>query len=77
MLFPPTVIRGGRRNEPTLHDGNWLTERNYKVAEYNREQAKTDAIVVLQNLIEQLRLHHGVPSKSDARAILREAMMEL
>ena len=47
------------------------------VAEYNREQAKADAIVVLQNLIEQLRLHHGVPSKPDGRAIIREAIMEL
>ena len=47
------------------------------MAEYNREQAKADAIVVLQNLIEQLRLHHSVPSKSDARAIIREAVMEL
>ena len=47
------------------------------MAEYNREQAKADAIVVLQNLIDQLRLHHGVPSKSDGRAIIREAIMEL
>ena len=47
------------------------------MAEYNREQAKQDSIVVLQQLIEQLRLHHGVPSKSDARAIIREAIMEL
>ena len=47
------------------------------MAEYNREQAKQDSIVVLQQLIEQLRLHHGVPSKSDARTIIREAIMEL
>lgn len=45
--------------------------------EYNREQAKIDTVVVLQNLIEQLRAHHAVPSKSDARAIIREAIMEL
>jgi hypothetical protein len=42
-----------------------------------RQQAKEDTIVVLNNLIEQLRLHHGVPSKSDARSIIREAIMEL
>lgn len=47
------------------------------MAEYNYEQAKADALVVLQNLIEQLRLHHGVASKYDARAIVREAFMEL
>jgi hypothetical protein len=42
-----------------------------------RQQAKEDTIVVLNNLIEQLRKVHGVPSKSDARAIIREAMTEL
>jgi hypothetical protein len=47
------------------------------MAEYNREQAKIDSIVVLQQLIEQLRIQHGVPSKSDARSIIREAIMEL
>jgi hypothetical protein len=47
------------------------------MAEYNHEQAKIDTILVLTNLIEQLRKVHGVPSKSDARAIIREAMMEL
>jgi len=47
------------------------------MSEYNREQAKVDTIVVLQNLIEQLRKVHDVPSKSDARMIIREAMMEL
>ena len=67
-------------------DGTWKQKGGFglprpfertPMAEYNREQAKADAIVVLQNLIEQLRLHHGVPSKSDARAIIREAIMEL
>jgi len=41
------------------------------MAEYNREQAKLDSIIVLQQLVEQLRLHHAVPSKSDARSIIR------
>jgi len=47
------------------------------MADYNPEQAKTDTLVVLQNLVEQLKIRHGVPSKSEARAIIREALMEL
>jgi len=41
------------------------------------QAATADAVAVLEKLVSALRTFHGVASKSEARAIIRQALMEL
>ena len=41
------------------------------------EAATADAVAVLENLVAALRKHHKISSKSEARAIIRLALMEI
>jgi hypothetical protein len=43
----------------------------------NMQAATADAVAVLEKLVSALRTFHGVASKSEARAIIRQALMEL